>query len=85
VKRFRKSLGLDKKHPFIVAHYPLHRDETLWLNVGGIDQHHIVYSARPDSVAVFTRLDGEMVPQVYPTEPLLGWVNAQACPGAEVI
>jgi hypothetical protein len=85
VKRFRKSLGLDKKHPFIVAHYPLDRDGTLWLNVGGIEQHHIVYSARPDSVAVFTRVDGEMVPQVYPTEPLLEWVNAPADAGVQVI
>jgi hypothetical protein len=46
--------------------------------VGEVDNHHIVYSAKPDEVGLFTRIDGEMVPLVYPSEPLLGWVNERA-------
>lgn len=32
----------------------------------------------PDDVGLFTRIDGEVVPLVYPAEPLLGWVNERA-------
>jgi hypothetical protein len=78
VRRFRKSLELDREAAFIVGHYPFGPQDTLWLDVGHIENHHILYSARPDQVGVFTRIDGRMVPQVYPAEPLVGWVNRQA-------
>lgn len=71
VKRFRKSLGLDESIPFIVAHYPQSKDDTLWLNVDHIPNHHILFSARSDQVALFTRVNWELVPQIYPAEPLL--------------
>lgn len=81
VRRFRKSLGVEKDTPFIVGHYPLTCDRTVWPHVGEIENHHIVYSAKPDEVGVFTRIDGEIVPLVYPAEPLLGWVNERARTG----
>jgi len=78
IKRFRKSLGLDESIPFIVAHYPQSKDGTLWLNVEGIPNHHILFSARSDQVALFTRVNGEMVPQIYPAERLLEMVKGTA-------
>jgi len=77
IKRFRKSLGLDESVPFIVAHYPQSKNDTLWLNVDGIPNHHILFSARPDQVALFTRVKGELTPQIYPAEKLLGTVNSE--------
>jgi hypothetical protein len=70
VKRFRKSLGLDDHLPFIVAHYPQSRDATVWLDAGDIPQHHIIYSARTDRVGLFTRVEGQLIAQIYPSERL---------------
>ena len=70
VKRFRKSLGVEEARPFIVAHYPQSAQGTLWLDAGEIPNHHIVYSARSDRVALFTRIDGELLSQVYPVRQL---------------
>ncbi len=78
VNRFRKSLGLAREAPLIVAHNPVSEDQTLWLNARRFQHHHVVFSARSDQIGSFTRVGGEMVPQVYPTEPLLGWINEQA-------
>ncbi|MEA3291231.1 MAG: metallophosphoesterase [Pseudomonadota bacterium] len=78
VRRFRKSLGIDSDTPFLVGHYPYANDGTLWLEVGGIKNHHIVYSAKPDQIGLFTRIDGVMVPRVLPVEPLLEILDAQA-------
>ena len=76
VKRFRDGLGLQPDLPFIVGHNPLTEGETLWLNAGNIENHHIVFSARPDSVGVFTRVAGKMIPLCYPTEPVQDIINA---------
>lgn len=78
VRQFRKGLEVSSELPFIVGHYPFSQDDTLWLNAGRINQHHIVISARPDRVGIFTRIDGRMVPQIFPSEPLLDWLNRQA-------
>ncbi|MEN8133045.1 MAG: metallophosphoesterase [Pseudomonadota bacterium] len=75
VRRFRKALGVSENIPFIVAHYPLSRNDTIWLNVRGIPRHHIVFSALPEQVGVFTRIDDEMVAQIYPAEGLSQWIN----------
>jgi len=77
VRQFRKGLEVDSETPFIVGHHPCSIDETLWLNVGQINQHHVVISSRPDRVAIFTGLDGKMVPQIYPVEALSTWLNEQ--------
>jgi hypothetical protein len=76
VKRFRNALGLEPNFPFIVAHNPLTEKETLWLNVGKIENHHIVFSAKPHSVGVFTRISDGMIPLSYKTEPLSEAINA---------
>jgi len=76
VKRFRKGLGLDPNFPFIVAHNPLNETETLWLNAGDIENHHIVFSAKLHSIGVFTRIGDGMIPLSYNTEPLLEVINA---------
>ncbi len=78
VRQFRKGLEVSSEIPFIVGHHPFTQDDTLWLNAGRINQHHIVISARSDRVGIFTRIDGKIVPQFYPTEPLLDWLNRQA-------
>jgi hypothetical protein len=75
VKRFRRSLNLDKHTPFIVGHTPLDREGTLWLNVDGITNHHVLFSANPQEVGVFTRVDDLMVPLVYPVDALTPIIN----------
>ncbi|MGB5177449.1 MAG: metallophosphoesterase, partial [Gammaproteobacteria bacterium] len=78
IRRFRKGLEVDSDIPFIVGHYPFSSDETLWLNVAEIDQHHVVISSRSDRIGIFTGIDGKMVPQIVPAEPLTAWLNEQA-------
>ncbi len=75
VRRLRKSLDLKRSVPFIVGHQPCSDTETLWLNVGGIDAHHVVYSARSDDIGVFLQSDDEIVPLIVSSEPLMDWVN----------
>lgn len=78
VRRFRKSLSLRKELPFLAGHTPLSDMDTLWCNVAGIQHHHILYSARNNQCAIFIRVNGQMVPQVYAAEPLLEWTNNRA-------
>ncbi|MGI9287717.1 MAG: metallophosphoesterase family protein [Pseudomonadales bacterium] len=80
VRRFRKSLQVEHNTPFIVGHYPRPGGGTLWSNVDNIQQHHVVMSCRPDCIGLFTRVDGKMVPQTYPTEALTEWLNGQTGP-----
>ena len=77
VRQFRKGLAIDTDTPFLVGHHPCSTGETLWLNVGHITQHHVVISSRPDRVGSFIGIDGKMVPQIYPVEGLLTWLNGQ--------
>jgi len=78
IRKFRKDLEVGSDIPFIVGHHPCSSDETIWLNVGKAKQHHVVISSRPDRVGIFTGIDGKMVPQVYPVEPLATWLNEQS-------
>jgi hypothetical protein len=75
VKRLRRSLQLDKHTPFIVGHTPMDREGTLWLNVDGITNHHVLFSAHPEHVAVFTRVEGVLVPLVYPVDAVSAILN----------
>ena len=54
----------------------------MWLNAGHIDHHHIIISARPDNTGLMTRIDGDLIPEIYPTEPLTAWLNEQAAHSA---
>jgi hypothetical protein len=76
VKRFRKGLGLAPNFTFIVGHNPLNDTETLWLNAGDIENHHIIYGANLHAIGVFTRIGDGMIPLSYKTEPLLEVINA---------
>lgn len=76
VKAFRKALGADVGTPFIVGHTPLSAEGTLWLEAGGIANHHILYSARRHKVAAFVRVDGRLVPLEYSGESLIASVNS---------
>lgn len=75
VKRFRRCLGLDPDTPLIVGHTPIDREQTLWLNVDGIANHHVLFSASPDQVGVFTRVGDNMVPLRYPVDALTPVIN----------
>lgn len=70
VEAFKKAMGVRRDVPFIVAHSPRPDGRTVWLDLGGIEAHHLVFSGDRDSVAVFTRLHDGMTPLVYPSEPL---------------
>ncbi len=78
VRRFRKSLKLDKKLPFLVSHTPYANTDTVWRDVAGIPHHHILYSAKHDEFSIFTRINGQIEAQVYTAEPLLEWTNRRA-------
>lgn len=70
IKDFRKSLKLKKDACFIVSHNPLSEDKAVWLNVGEIPGHHIVFSGKNHSIGVFTRINGVIRHLIYPTESL---------------
>jgi len=78
VKRFRRALQVEPGTPFIVGHTPIDREQTLWLNVDAIRNHHVLFSAHPDWVGVFTRVDDTMIPLVYPVDSLTPIINALA-------
>ncbi len=77
VKKFRRSLGVDKALPFLVGHNPLSRHATVWPNAGEIENFHILFSALPHRLAVYVRIGGVMVPLCYPGEPLLDLLNGR--------
>ncbi|MGB6362528.1 MAG: metallophosphoesterase, partial [Thermoanaerobaculia bacterium] len=65
VGAFKKAMGLAKTHPLIVSHTPADEKGTVWVNVGGVKHHHLVYGARPGTVAAFTRVGSRIVPLIY--------------------
>jgi hypothetical protein len=75
VRRLRRRLGVVADTPFVVGHTPLSADDTLWVNAGGIENHHVMFGANPDRIGVITRPGSELVPLTYPTEPLVPVVN----------
>lgn len=75
VQRFRAAVNVGPETPFIVAHNPLSRDVSVWMDVGDIQNHHIVFSGMTNQVSIFFRIRGKMVPMVYTTEPLVDLIN----------
>ncbi len=75
VKQFRKRLGLAPDLPLIVGHTPMSMDDTLWLNVGNIPDHHVVFSAGNHWFGVITRVGQRLLPLRYPTEPISALLN----------
>lgn len=71
VRALRSALGMSAETPLFVSHNPPRDGETAWLHLGGIENHHLVFDARHDQVAVFTRLGNQFSPQVFKVEQLL--------------
>jgi hypothetical protein len=69
VVRLRKCLNVSPDTPFIVAHNPLSEDVSVWLDVGNIKNHHIVFSGRTKQISIFFQIRQKMVPFVYTVEP----------------
>jgi hypothetical protein len=76
VRHFRDTLKLPEDTPFFVSHSPLNREDPMWLNAGGIENHHIVFSANLPWIGVFTRARGKMIPLSYHREELVPIINA---------
>jgi hypothetical protein len=66
VRSLQKALDQPKPSVVIVSHNPGPGRDSVVLEHGGIKRHHLVYSARADQVALFTRFDAGLVPLVYP-------------------
>jgi len=75
VRRFRKTLGVERHHPVIVGHNPLSRQQTFWLHVNDIRYHHVLFSANTHNIGVFIRADKHMVPLEFPGEPMTRMIN----------
>ena len=75
VRHFKKTLKLSQKIPFLVSHSPMDRENPLWLEAGGIENHHIVFSANTPWIGVFTRVRDHMIPLSYHRENLLSIIN----------
>jgi metallophosphoesterase superfamily enzyme len=71
VKKFRKSLGMDKHTPFIVGHTPIDPSGGVWRNVADIKGHHIIFSGHADGPSLFIEVNSKMIPISYPSEPLI--------------
>jgi len=71
VKRFRKSMKLPKRTPFIVGHTPLDRTGSIWIDAGEIKNHFILYSGRPEGPALLVEINNRIMPLSYPAEPLI--------------
>lgn len=83
VKRFRRTLNLSKHAPLIVSHTPQSVEESLWLNVGDISGHHIVYSANINRIAAMVMRDQQVTPVEFTTEPAVAFLNdrSRSLPG----
>ncbi len=77
VRRFRQTLNLPKHAPVIVGHTPLSSNDTLWLNVGGITGHHVVYSAYRHRMAAIVMKNGSMTPLEFVPEPALAFLSRE--------
>ena len=70
VKRLRKCLGASSDTQLIVGHTVISNDETIWEEVGGINNHSVLYSSDSNWVGVMVQISGRLHPFVYPTEEL---------------
>jgi energy-coupling factor transporter ATP-binding protein EcfA2 len=89
IKRFRKTLKVPSGFPVIVGHTLVDHVNSVWLNAGGFQGHHIIYGSQPDWIAAFTRIGDHLTPLSYPAEPLVSLVNSMqddlADPGPAVL
>jgi len=81
IKRLCKRLGVSPDTPFVVGHTPLSTDDTLWLDAGGVPNHHVLFGANPDKIGILAMPKGKLLPLTYPTEPLREVYNRLVCSG----
>ena len=62
----------------IVGHTPQSEDETLWMNAGGIEGHHIVYSAHTQRLAAMVMSDGHATPLQFVPDAALAFLEDAA-------
>jgi hypothetical protein len=75
VKRLRQRLELNPDTPLIVGHTPLSMDDTMWINAGGIPNHHVTFGAHPQWVGMLALAGRRLLPLRYPVEPLTALFN----------
>lgn len=75
IKRLRNCFGLDPQAPVLVGHTPLSWDDTLWLEAGGIKNHHVVFGAHPEWIGIVALAGKRFLPLRYPVEPLTALYN----------
>jgi hypothetical protein len=51
-------------------------DDTLWENVGDIENHYIVYSSDSRWVGLMAQIGDRLYPFRYPVEPMISIINA---------
>ena len=76
IKRFRKCMNVAPDVPVIVGHTCLSMDETIWENVGDIQNHHVIYASDTRQVGVMTQIGDNIYPFRYPVEPMISIINA---------
>jgi hypothetical protein len=76
VKRFRKLLNVSEETPVIVGHTPMSMDDTLWENVGEIENHIVAYAADNNWVGVMAQIHDRLYPLRYPVEPVASIINS---------
>ena len=76
IKRLRETLEADKKTPVVVGHTVVNVEDTIWENIGGIENHHIVYSSASDWVGAMALIGGDMQALRYRTEPITEIINS---------
>jgi len=84
VQRLFKVLGMPADSTLVVGHYPRSQKGSVWLDAGGVRGHHVLISSMPNETAVLARVDGEFVPQIFPSQRLLPWLNREMIDGAGV-
>ncbi|MGN7612487.1 metallophosphoesterase [Magnetococcales bacterium HHB-1] len=70
VKRLRRVLDLHEDAPFIVGHTPFTREQSYWLNVSDIKNHHVLVSGHPGETAFFMGVNDSLLPQQLPVPPI---------------
>ena len=75
VKKFRKYFSLNSDTPVIVGHTPLSSDDTLWEQVGEIENHYVIYGNHDKWVGVMALVGDCIYPFRYSVEPLIPLVN----------
>lgn len=82
VINFRKKLDVSQQTALLVSHSPLNRSDPLWKKAGGIENHHIVFSANIPWIGVFTRINGQIIPLSYYQENIQQLINSMESPDA---